>query len=332
MPSIAPDFFIKHLFEMSESSDLVHVAAAVIENARGHILLTRRHDHVHQGGLWEFPGGKLEQDEMPKDALARELHEEIGIEVKQARPLIRVYHDYGDRKVLLDVWKVTEYSGLPHGKEGQALEWSPVESLGEYPMPAADVPIVNAVSLPDLYLVTPEPEFGKEDFLIRLEAALQRGVRLVQLRAYSLSREQYISLASEVLESCRYYDASLILNADPDLLNWIDADGIHLNRHRLMALDQRPAIGDKWLSASCHNQEEVMKANQVKVDFAVLSPVMLTSSHPETEPMGWPGFWDLAEQANFPVYALGGLSIEHLHQAFVHGAQGVAAITGLWDE
>lgn len=316
----------------NDSAELIHVAAAVIENARGHVLLSLRPDHVHQGGLWEFPGGKLEESEAPRDALTRELHEEVGIDVKQARPLIRVYHDYGDRKVLLDVWKVTEFNGLPHGKEGQVLEWSAPETLSDYSMPAADVPIVNAICLPELYLVTPEPEFGVEDFLVRLESALQRGVRLVQLRAYSLSREQYISLAAQVLESCRYYDANLVLNADPELLNWVNADGIHLNRHRLMELEQRPDIGGKWLSASCHNEDEIEKANQLNIDFAVVSPVMPTASHPDARTLGWDGFWTLAELANFPVYALGGMGFEHLSKSFVHGGQGIAAIRKLWEE
>ena len=93
----------------------VHVAAAVIRGADGRVLIAKRPQDKHQGGLWEFPGGKVEEGEAVERALARELEEELGIRVEAARPLIQVQHDYPDKQVLLDVWEVSSFTGEPHG-------------------------------------------------------------------------------------------------------------------------------------------------------------------------------------------------------------------------
>ena len=99
----------------------VHVAVAVIQDALGRVLLSRRPEQVHQGGLWEFPGGKLEQGESLSHALRREILEELGLQVMDHQPLIAITHHYPDRSVLLDVHRVTEYLGEPHGLEDQPL-------------------------------------------------------------------------------------------------------------------------------------------------------------------------------------------------------------------
>ena len=126
----------------------IHVAAAVIRDNSGKILIARRADTQHQGGLWEFPGGKVEADESVTTALGRELHEELGIVVDVARPLIKVQHDYPDKQVLLDVWEVSAFTGEPHGAEGQPLEWVAPRDLLNYDFPAANQPIVAAARLP----------------------------------------------------------------------------------------------------------------------------------------------------------------------------------------
>jgi 8-oxo-dGTP diphosphatase len=126
----------------------VHVAAAVIRDNSGNILIARRADTQHQGGLWEFPGGKVEADESVETALARELHEELGIVVGAARPLIKVRHDYPDKQVLLDVWEVSAFTGEPHGAEGQPLAWVSARELSSYEFPEANRPIVAAAGCP----------------------------------------------------------------------------------------------------------------------------------------------------------------------------------------
>ena len=123
----------------------VHVAVGVIEDSRARILITLRREDAHQGGLWEFPGGKLEQGESVKQALARELREELGIEVVSTRPLLQVEHNYGDKTVVLDVWLVSKFRGEAIGREGQPLCWVEPGDLKHYQFPAANDPIVDFI-------------------------------------------------------------------------------------------------------------------------------------------------------------------------------------------
>ena len=308
----------------------MHVAAAAIFDAQGRVLIARRPEHVHQGGLWEFPGGKLEADETVEVALRRELREEVGIEIVSARPLIRVRYDYPDKAVLLDVWRVDAFQGDAHGRERQPLVWVSPEDLSGYEFPQANKPIIRAVRLPDRYLITPEPNGDQQVFLDSLSAALLRGVRLVQLRAKQLPLNDYIQLAREVCRLCHIQGARLLLNAVPEVAMEAGADGVHLTSQRLLALSQRPLSKGLWVAASCHSLEELQHAAAIDVDFAVLGPVHKTSSHPESLGMGWEGFHALTDRVGFPVYALGGMHVEDVEQAHIHGAQGIAAISGLW--
>lgn len=121
----------------------LRVAVAVIINERSEVLLTRRHAERHQGGLWEFPGGKCEPGEALGDALRRELHEELAITVESHEPLIVIEHDYGDRRVRLDVQRVLSFAGTPAPCEAQPMRWVPLARLPEYAFPAANAPIVE---------------------------------------------------------------------------------------------------------------------------------------------------------------------------------------------
>ncbi|CUS47383.1 mutator mutT protein [Idiomarinaceae bacterium HL-53] len=123
----------------------VHVAVGVVVNAQQEVLLSFRDAHQHQGNLWEFPGGKCEANERVEDALARELMEELNIQVAQAEPLCNVAHDYGDKQVLLDVWWVDKFTGVPKSNEGQRWRWVPLQTLGAYQFPAANEPILVAI-------------------------------------------------------------------------------------------------------------------------------------------------------------------------------------------
>lgn len=307
----------------------IHVAAAVIVNPAGEVLLALRPMEKHQGGLWEFPGGKVEPGEAVVAALDRELHEEIGIRVTRARPLIRVQHRYPDKAVLLDVWRVDGFDGVPHGREGQAIEWVAPEALPQRAFPAANLPIVTAARLPECYLITPEPgEF--DDFLQRLEQSLEDGIGLVQLRAKSLSDADYKALARLAVALCHCHGARLLLNAPPQWVEEVGADGVHLSSARLMALSERPLGRNLWVAASCHNALELQHALGIGADFALLSPIKPTQSHPEATPLGWSQMQALIDPLPMPVYALGGMSRTDLPDAFEYGAQGIAAIRALW--
>lgn len=123
---------------------LVHVAVGVILDGNRNVLITRRAAHAHQGGLWEFPGGKVESGESLTAALTRELREELGIVIGRTSALLEVRHDYGDKTVLLDVHVVWEFSGEAHGLENQPLAWVAPQELARYAFPAANMPIVAA--------------------------------------------------------------------------------------------------------------------------------------------------------------------------------------------
>ena len=123
----------------------LHVAVGVILDPAGNILISRRAQDSHQGGLWEFPGGKVEVGESLEAALARELREELGIHIGRTTPLLEVRHDYSDKSVLLDVHVVWDFSGEPRGLENQPLAWAAVQELSGYRFPAANEPIVEAV-------------------------------------------------------------------------------------------------------------------------------------------------------------------------------------------
>lgn len=309
---------------------VVHVAAAVVFDPQGRVMITRRPAHAHQGGLWEFPGGKLEAGESAQDALQREIFEEVGIELVSFHPLIRVHHAYPDKSVLLDVWRVDEFTGEAHGREGQALQWVLPGQLVDYEFPAANQPIINAACLPERYLISPEPDMSEQKFLSSVSQALESGIRLLQLRAKNMPAESYLRLAHKVQQLCRAANCHLMLNAQPEVVMQIGADGVHLSSGRLMALSVRPLSREYRVAASCHSRAELQHAAAIGVDFAVLGPVAATLSHAGTQAMGWDGFYELADQAALPVYALGGMKQQDLEQALANGAQGIAAIRGLW--
>ncbi len=325
MPSTAPD--------RDSSPRPLHVAVAVIGDRDGRILIARRARHLHQGGLWEFPGGKLEPGEGVRDALRRELREELGIVVEQARPLIRIHHAYPEYSVLLDTWRVTGYHGEPFGREGQPLRWVRPERLPDYPVPAANRAIVSAVRLPQRYLITPEPPVDDlTGFLSRLERALRGGVRLIQLRSRKLGGEAYRQLAQRMLELAHRHQARLLLNTEPQQAAALGADGVHLTSERLLSLQQRPLDDTFLIGASCHDERELARAAAIGADFAVLGAVLPTSSHPGVSPLGWERFTQLVEGARLPVFALGGMGPGHLDRVLSSGSQGIAAIRALWGD
>ncbi|OUM08873.1 hypothetical protein BW686_02565 [Pseudomonas syringae] len=310
----------------------VHVAAAVIRGADGKILIARRADSQHQGGLWEFPGGKVEAGETVESALARELQEELGIVVMAARPLIKVSHDYPDKQVLLDVWEVSAFTGEPQGVEGQPLVWVTSRELPDYEFPAANQPIVAAACLPGEYLITPDG-LDNIELLRGMQKAIAGGIKLVQLRAPGGYDPKYRDLAVDAAGLCAG-KAQLMLKGPLEWLGDFPSAGWHLTSEQLRkyASRGRPFPENRWLAASCHDAEELALAEQMGVDFVTLSPVQPTLTHPDAQPLGWERATQLIAGFNKPVFLLGGVGPAERQRAWESGAQGVAGIRAFWPD
>jgi len=313
----------------ADISASVHVVAGVLTDPRGRILLARRTAGRDLAGAWEFPGGKLEAGETPFQALERELHEELGIRIQSAEPLITVAQAYRDKRIVLDVHRVTRFSGTPRGLEKQALAWSPSEKLASYTMPPADRPVVAALTQPAQYLITPESVDSQSEFLTRIERALAGGIRRIQLRVAQGGGIDLPELAARAKQLCDRAAAELLVNADIELAARLRC-GVHLRAAQLMTLTQRPLPAGLVVAASCHDEEELRQAEAIGADFVVLGPVAATQTHPGQAPMGWNRFVQLREHVSLPIYALGGMGAEDQEIARRYGGQGIAGIRGLW--
>lgn len=309
----------------------LHVVAGVIRNKDGKILLSRRQQGRHQAGKWEFPGGKCERGETPGDALARELGEELGIRAGRMVPRIQVPHRYPDVHVLLEVFDVIDFTGEPVGLEGQAIAWVPVDELDDFDYPAANLPVISSLRLPEWYAISDITHVGEQRFMQLLEQQLQSGLRLLQLREPGMTAGRFASLAGKVASLVHQYNARLLLNtSDEKLVASSGADGMHLRSSQLARFEQRPLPPPGLVAASCHTAAELQQAQDLGADFAVLSPVKTTSSHPQASPIGWDVFATLAGKCGIPVYALGGMQLADIETARHHGGQGVAVLSGAW--
>jgi len=309
----------------------LHVLAGALCDREGRVLLAERPAGKHLAGLWEFPGGKREPGETPLAALTRELDEELGIALVEAAPLIRVPWHYHERELLLDAWCVTRWRGEPRSLEGQGLQWCPPMQADPGMLAPADRAILQALRLPPHYLITSAGAAPSEcqQWFERIARAIEAGERLLQLRLPQWSHEEVRAFAASLLPVARKHGAQLLLNADIEGAQMLGI-GVHLTGAQLAALDERPLPLLQVVGASCHDAAQLAQALRLEADFATLSPVMATASHPQAPPLGWARFQALAEAAAMPVYALGGVAPALLAPARAAGAQGVAGIRGFW--
>lgn len=320
MPNIEP--------EPAPAPALVHVMVAVIHNHREEVLVALRHPQSHQGGLWEFPGGKRESGEPALQALHREILEETGLRLLASHPLCRIEHRYVDKHVLLDVHLVNRHVGEPAGREGQQIAWRPRRDLRRSDFPAANAGIVEILRLPGAITITPTVA-GEREFLDLMQSLICSGRELIQVRQPRLPPNRYLEWFVSALELAAGTDTRLLFNNPPENYdpNW-RGSGYHASSQTLAALETRPVSPDQLFSASCHSLAELHRAQSLGANFALLSPVRETGKYAASELLGWGGFRQLADRVSLPVYALGGMQPDHLSLARSHGAFGIAGISG----
>lgn len=312
---------------------MIEVAAGILTDVQGRVLLMQRLPGKHLAGLWEFPGGKVEPGETIAQALARELDEELGVEILDSTSLISIPWHYPEKSVRLHALRVTAWNGEPRAREGHPLRWTSLRDMDAAEMPAADAPILAALRLPPYYVISEKgSEKGSESFCANrpvLESVRPKNdpgpLPLRQLRLPEASREETRRIVLDALSDNPDLRRSLLLNHDIGLARELGI-GVHLRTAQLRELRERPLPEGAWVGASCHDAEELELAARLGADFATLSPVNATASHPEAVPLGWERFAQLVEDARLPVYALGGVVPEDLQRARAACAQGVAGI------
>ncbi|HUG57942.1 MAG TPA: Nudix family hydrolase [Candidimonas sp.] len=333
------------------SKPFINVAAGLILRADGALLLAQRPEGKPWSGWWELPGGKIEAGESVLEALARELKEELDIDVTEATPWVTYTHEYEVNIVRLAFCQVTGWTGEPKGIEGQQLAWAdPHQALTVGPLLPATEPPLRWLRLPDQYLLTSiGSSAGLAPFLDKLTGALQAGVKLVQFRepGWATANEANADIHAafqQVLQRCHEFGARCLVNSCHPENWWAQADGVHFRAadanspaaisHAAMIQATRPAsvpgsvpnASLPLIGVSAHHADDLLAALKLNADFVVLGHVLDTPSHPNEPGMGWQRFAELAQEASLPVFAIGGQSADTIKTAREHGAHGIAGI------
>lgn len=346
---------------------MIDVVAAVLRGSNGSVVLAQRCAPRSFAGCWEFPGGKLEPGEDPDQGLARELREELGIDVPVPDGgfprLICVEHSGPSVRLRLDVREVATWRGEPHGLEGQPVRTFKPAELATLPMPPADRPVVAALLDPPLYAISPPasdpteldawlhrqlsqsdrrlsvrsgepPESDPDQRHSRFQYQLADGNRRLLLRPGAPLASDPVAmrrLATRAAKAARDAKVELLLSRHIELAALLGL-GVHLSAAQLVeselevSLAHARSVGVGAVAASTHNAHELALAERLGCDFACMSPIRATTSHPEAKTLGWTGFTQARAAALLPVYALGGLGPTDLAEARAHGAQGAAGI------
>ncbi len=306
----------------------IAVVVAVLQRPDGCFLLAQRPQGKAYAGYWEFPGGKVEEGEAPLAALSRELHEELGIDVTAAYPWIIRDFDYPHADVRLHFFRVRGWRGELQSREAQAFAWQRLDALEVAPLLPANGPILKALGIPESYGITGFAAAEYQRGLDRIGGALQRGLRLIQVRGKDWPPELFERYARDIVARARGCGARVLINADIALAHRSGANGVHLTASQLREAAARPDL--ELVGASCHSADELRKAETLGADLVVLGPVLPTPTHPAATLLGWEGFRRLAAEARIPVFALGGLQPTDREQALSCGAHGIAMVRGAW--
>lgn len=326
---------LKNSYSKDSKPKSIAVSVAIIQNnptaakdEAKKFLVAWRNQKQHQGGCFEFVGGKQHADETSYAALVRECQEELGILVKAALPLTRISHDYSDKQVTLHVYLVTAFSGQATGAEGQLVRWVTAAELLALPMPAANAAIKRLALLKPVYLISQSVAAmqGEQNWLDFYASKLPKHAQFY-VRDKELAASAYTQLLAELHQ--RRTDLQLIaLYKHQSAVDTKAVAGFHLAHDEVLAADTLDRSEPyTYYVCACHDEQSITKANALGAEAMTLSPVQQSPSHPSTKPMGWQQFATLAKQAHMPVYALGGMCVADIQLAQQYAGFGVAGIS-----
>ena len=291
----------------------VDVAIAILLH-KSKVLVGWRQANQHQGNKHEFPGGKIEEGEIPEQACRREVYEEVGIGLKEWHQFDVIRHEYDDIIVTLHLFHTyvpDELLSLIH----QPWSWFSRDQLADLNFPKANSTIIERLIWSHLIKISDQvdelPKTNSQMYL-RIES---KDIERLQQQLIKLSEQQLLKL---------------IVNVDVwQQLNTVLQEKIktvHLKQSQLMQLKKGDLVVAKRYIAACHDAVSVQHAHQIGCDAIFLSPVNPTATHPNSKVLGWDGFAALAQNSDIPVFALGGVAPADLEQAQKHNAYGLAGI------
>jgi 8-oxo-dGTP diphosphatase len=287
---------------------------------------------VRQGkayaGYWEFPGGKLEPGETPRDALGRELAEELGIDVRRAAPWLVQRYRYPHAHVELHFFRVLEWTGEPVGHDGQAFEWQVPGRFDVAPLLPANTMVLRALMLPRVYGITMADELGDAELLARAEIALERGLRLIQLREKTSPVERQRALAEKLVALARRRGAKVCSTVTSHPREPGDATAC-ISRHARCARRHRA----RAIFFARHRATRAQRSNARASSDSTSRCSARSSRHPRIRARRRSDGTDFAAivaGTTLPVFALGGLGAADLDEAVAHGAHGIALRRAAW--
>ncbi len=306
---------------------VVHAAVGVLRKGRQVLLASRPEGKVY-AGYWEFPGGKVEPGEAVVDALARELHEELGITVTHVTPWLTRTHDYPHAFVHLHFYMVWDWQGELHPHEGQQFAWHTPGVPDVAPMLPANFPLLKALQLPDVLSISAVQRMGEDAFLRCLAERAAAGLDWLQWREKNLDENEQLRIGRKACRIMHEHGGRMIVHGAEKLARAMGADGMQLSGAQVRQCSSRPEF--EWVGASCHDAAELARAAELQLDYVLLSPVKPTASHPGEPAMGWESFAALLRDYSVPAFALGGMTLDDLGQAREQGAQGIALLREAW--
>ncbi len=296
----------------------IDVAAAIVQDASGRILLAERKQNQLSPGFWEVPGGKIERGETPQQAAARELDEEVGIRAGDLRPWASYAHSFPTRRINLRFFRAQTWDGTPYGREGQRVAWVDPASPSVGPVLPSHERVLQALSLPRRIVVACGTSFSNQaEMMDGIDAALRAGIKLIVLRPPVLSPDQRIAFARRAQSIAVSHRARLVLEGSVMEAQRTGVAGAISDPATLRCLSARPAV--RLWGARCDGAEAMRHAISLGADFAMLRPEMAGG-----RAAGWERFRALAMQAPMPVYAYGDAMDTAFTEALQAGAYGIA--------